>query len=162
MATLVADSAHVPAAIAALMTEYVHAIDDDRLEDWPSFFTDPCLYRIATRDNEERGLPASLVFCDTRAMLLDRVVSVRHANVFEPHRYRHMVSAIRVLASDGAQYRVRSNYLVTRTMRDGTMAVFSTGAYRDVIVVGEEGALFRERVVVCDHGMINNLIAIPI
>ena len=152
----------VPAAVAALMTEYVHAIDDDRLEDWPGLFTDPCLYRIATRDNEERGLPASLVYCDSRAMLLDRVVSVRHANVFEPHRYRHMVSAIRVLARDGAQFRVQSNYLVTRTMRDGTMAVFSTGAYRDVIVVEDGSARFRERVVVCDHGMINNLIAIPI
>ena len=162
MATLVEDSAHVPAAIAALMADYVHAIDDDRLEDWPDFFTDPCIYRIATRDNEERGLPASLVWCDSRAMLLDRVVSVRHANVFEPHRYRHMVSAIRVVARESAEYRVHSNYLVTRTMRDGTMAVFSTGAYRDVIVVGDEGARFRERVVVCDHGMINNLIAIPI
>ena len=29
-------------------------------------------------------------------------------------------------------------------------------------MAGDEGALFRERVVVCDHGMINNLIAIPI
>ena len=94
MATILENSAHVPAAIATLMTEYVHAIDDDRLEDWPGFFTDPCIYRIATRDNEERGLPASLVYCDSRAMLLDRVVSVRHANVFEPHRYRHMVSAV--------------------------------------------------------------------
>ncbi len=154
--------ARLPAAVAELMTEYVHAIDDDRLEDWPDLFTDPCLYRIATRDNEERGFPASIVFCDTRAMLLDRVVSVRHANVFEPHRYRHMVSAVRLLGVEGPEYRVQSNYLVTRTMRDGTMAVFSTGAYRDVIVVAGGGALFRERVVVCDHGMINNLIAIPI
>ena len=162
MATLAADWGHVPAAVTTLMAEYVHAIDDDRLEAWPDFFTDPCLYRIATRDNEARGLPASLVFCDSRAMLLDRVVSVRHANVFEPHCYRHMVSAVRVLAADGAEYRTHSNYLVTRTMRDGTMAVFSTGAYRDVIVVEDGNALFRERVVVCDHGMINNLIAIPI
>lgn len=162
MAAAVGDSAQLPAAIAALMADYVHAIDDDRLEDWPDFFTDPCLYRIATRDNEERGLPASIVYCDSRAMLLDRVVSVRHANIFEPHRYRHMVSAARALSSDGAEYRVQSNYLVTRTMRNGTMAVFSTGAYRDVIVVEDGSARFRERVVVCDHGMINNLIAIPI
>ena len=67
-----------------------------------------------------------------------------------------------MLGNKGAEYRVHSNYLVTRTMRDGTMAVFSTGAYRDVILVGDGDALFRERVVVCDHGMINNLIAIPI
>ena len=160
--SLAADAAHVPAAITALMAEYAHCIDDDRLEDWPGLFTDPCLYRIATRENEKRGLPASIILCDTRAMLMDRVVSVRHANVFEPHFYRHMISCLRVLDVAGSDYRLQSNYLVTRTMLDGTMAVFSTGEYQDLIVLDGEGAQFKERVVVCDHGKINNLIALPL
>lgn len=160
--SLAADAPHVPPAITALMAEYAHCIDDDRLEEWPGLFTDPCLYRIATRDNERRGLPASIILADSRAMLIDRVVSVRHANVFEPHSYRHVVSSIRVLDIAGSDYRLQSSYLVTRTMLDGTMAVFSTGEYRDVVVLADGEARFRERVVICDHGMINNLIALPL
>ena len=159
---LAAETGHVPPAITALMADYAHCIDDDRLEEWPGLFTDPCLYRIATRDNERRGLPASIILADSRAMLTDRVVSVRHANVFVPHSYRHMVSCIRVLDTADGEYRLQSNYLVTRTMLDGTMAVFSTGEYRDVVVLADGEARFRERVVICDHGMINNLIALPL
>lgn len=156
------DNAHVPGAVTALLAEYAHCIDDDRIEEWPGLFTDPCLYRITTRDNHARGFPASIMMCDSRGMLMDRVVSVRTANVFEPHRYRHMVSCIRVVESGEASWRLRSNYLVTRTMRDGTMAVFSTGEYQDRIVLDEGEPRFSERIVICDHGMINNLIALPL
>lgn len=157
-----AGPAEIPSAVARLFADYAHCIDGGRFEDWPGLFTDPCLYRIATRDNEERGLPASIVVCDSRAMLMDRVVSVRRANAFEPHRYRHMVSCLRMVDAKGGDYRLQSNYLVTRTMRDGTMSVFSTGEYRDVVALSAAGARFRERVVVLDHGMIDNLIALPL
>jgi anthranilate 1,2-dioxygenase small subunit len=156
------DNAHVPGAVTALLAEYAHCIDDDRIEEWPGLFTDPCLYRITTRDNHARGFPASIMMCDSRGMLMDRVVSVRTANVFEPHRYRHIVSCIQVVESGEASWRLRSNYLVTRTMRDGTMAVFSTGEYQDRIVLDEGEPRFNERIVICDHGMINNLIALPL
>ncbi len=157
-----AENAHVPAAVTELIAEYAHCIDDDRIEDWPTLFTDPCLYKITTRDNYIRGLPACIMLCDSRGMLMDRVVSVRSANVFEPHRYRHMVSCIQVIEAASDTWRLRSNYLVTRTMLDGTMAVFSTGEYQDKIVLSDGAYRFNERVVICDHGMINNLIALPL
>ncbi len=157
-----ADNAHVPAAITALIAEYAHCIDDDRIEDWPTLFTDPCLYKITTRDNFARGLPACIMLCDSRGMLMDRVVSVRSANVFEPHRYRHIVSCIQVIEAASDWWRLRSNYLVTRTMLDGTMVVFSTGEYQDRIVLSDGEFRFNERIVICDHGMINNLIALPL
>ena len=159
---LAVDSAHVPAALTALFADYAHAIDNDRIEDWPTYFTDPCLYRITTRDNHDRGFPASIMLCDSRGMLMDRVVSVRTANVYEPHRYRHMVSCIRVTETGSDFWCLESNYLVTRTMLDGTMAVFSTGVYQDRIVMEDGAPKFNERVVICDHGMINNLIALPL
>jgi anthranilate 1,2-dioxygenase small subunit len=47
-------------------------------------------------------------------------------------------------------------------MRDGTMSLFATGRYVDALVE-EAGALrFRERVVVCDSGRIDTLLAIPL
>ena len=51
---------------------------------------------------------------------------------------------------------------IARTMLDGTMAVFSTGEYQDKIVLDDGELKFKERVVICDHGMINNLIALPL
>ena len=156
------DAAHVPPDVAALLAEYAHVVDDGRFEDWPRLFTEKCLYRITTRDNFDRGLPASIIVCDSRGMLEDRVVSIRTANVFEPHRYRHMVSCIRVEDSGPDGWRLRSNYLVTRTMADGTMTVFSTGEYRDAVVREGGRLLFRERVVICDHSVISNLIALPL
>ena len=161
-ADLTRDNLHVPAEVTALMAEYAHVIDGGRFEEWPELFTDPCLYRITTQENEDRGLPLSLILCDSQGMLKDRVVSIRTANVFVPHSYRHMVSCVQMLETGGDDWKVRSNYLVTRTMPDGTMCVFSTGEYRDhVVMIGGE-AKFRERVVVCDHSMINNLIALPL
>jgi anthranilate 1,2-dioxygenase small subunit len=159
---LARDNLHVPAEITALIAEYAHVIDSGRFEEWPDLFTDPCLYRITTRQNMDRGLPLSIILCDSRGMLLDRVVSVRTANVFIPHSYRHMVSCIQLMESGTDEWRLRSNYLVTRTMPDGTMCVFSTGEYRDHVVLVAGEPKFKERVVICDHSMINNLIAMPL
>jgi anthranilate 1,2-dioxygenase small subunit len=159
---LVRDNIHVPAEVTALMAEYAHVIDGGRYEEWPALFTDPCLYRITTRENEDRGLPLSIILCDSQGMLLDRVVSVRTANVFIPHSYRHMVSCIQLMESATDEWRMRSNYLVIRTMPDGSLCVFSTGEYRDHVVMEAGEPKFRERVVICDHSMINNLIALPL
>jgi len=159
---LARDNIHVPAEVTALMAEYAHVIDGGHYEEWPALFTDPCLYRITTRENEDRGLPLSIILCDSQGMLLDRVVSVRTANVFIPHSYRHMVSCIQLMESATDEWRMRSNYLVIRTMPDGSLCVFSTGEYRDHVVMEAGEPKFRERVVICDHSMINNLIALPL
>ena len=103
---LVRDNIHVPAEVTALMAEYAHVIDGGRYEEWPALFTDPCLYRITTRENEDRGLPLSIILCDSQGMLLDRVVSVRTANVFIPHSYRHMVSCIQLMESAIRRWRI--------------------------------------------------------
>ena len=44
-----------------LMADYAAAIDALELSKWPTFFTDPCLYRITTRQNEERNMPLSIM-----------------------------------------------------------------------------------------------------
>ena len=80
-----------------LQTDYILAIDDGRLEEWPEFFTEDCLYRIIPKENFDRGLPASVIFCDNRGMLIDRVTSLRTANIYQPHQYRHIVSGTRIL-----------------------------------------------------------------
>jgi len=48
-------------AVERLHARYVHALDAGRLEDWPNFFTENGTYRITTAENEERGLPLSVL-----------------------------------------------------------------------------------------------------
>ena len=42
-----------------LIHAYVQCIDDDRLEEWPDFFADDCLYKVIPRENADLGLPVA-------------------------------------------------------------------------------------------------------
>ncbi|MBI3635818.1 MAG: terephthalate 1,2-dioxygenase, partial [Candidatus Rokubacteria bacterium] len=113
--------------------------------------------------NYRKGLPAGLIYADSKAMLRDRVSALRRANIYERQTYRHLIGlpAIVGKAEDGGA-RAETPFLVVRIMRDGTMGLFATGRYVDV-VVEEAGALrFRERIVVCDSSRIDTLLAIPL
>ena len=146
-------------AIESLHARYAHALDDDRLEDWPNFFTEHGIYRIATAENEARGLPLPVVYCEGRAMLRDRVQSLRHANIYEPQRYRHIISS--VLIEAGKDFiKSTSNFLVVRIMENGETMLFASGRYLDRISVKE--MLYEERVAVCDSRRFDTLLAIPL
>jgi 3-phenylpropionate/cinnamic acid dioxygenase small subunit len=149
--------------ISQLNAEYARAIDDDRLEDWPGFFAARCLYKITSADNHRRGLPAGLIYADSPGMLRDRVSALREASIYERQAYRHVVGLPAVLGEEaGGAVRAETPFLVVRIMRDGRMDLFATGRYVDLIVQ-EGGALrFGERVVVCDAGRVDTLLAIPL
>jgi 3-phenylpropionate/cinnamic acid dioxygenase small subunit len=148
--------------VSRLNAEYARAIDDDRLEDWPDFFTDPCLYTITSADNHRQGMPVGVIYADSKGMLKDRVAALREANVYERQSYRHVVGLPAIVGERDGAVRAETPFLVVRIMRDGTMALFATGRYLDALVE-EAGALrFRERVVVCDSSRIDTLLAIPL
>jgi 3-phenylpropionate/cinnamic acid dioxygenase small subunit len=144
-----------------LHARYAHALDDDRLEDWPGFFTEDGVYRIATAENEARGLPLPVLYAEGRAMLRDRVASLRHANIYEPQRYRHIVSSFLVEAVSATEVRSVSSFLVVRVMQDGQALLFASGRYLDRIALAPE-PLYAERVVVCDSRRFDTLLAIPL
>ncbi|MEJ0069982.1 MAG: aromatic-ring-hydroxylating dioxygenase subunit beta [Pseudomonadota bacterium] len=148
--------------IEDFLVRYVHCIDDDRLEEWPDFFTEHGHYKIISRENHDRGLPLGVMECDSRGMLKDRIESMRRANVYEPHRYRHQVSALQVARHLDGTLECRSNYLVVRTMADGTMSIFSTGRYLDRIQLEDGQPKILERLVVFDSRRIETLLVIPI
>ncbi len=150
-------------AVQDLIHRYVHMVDDDKLEALPDLFVEQASYRIISRRSHEQGQVIGILQCDSRAMIRDRIASMRRANIFEPHRYRHMVSAtlIEALDADGTLH-VATNYYVTRIMEGGSFELFSTGVYRDTIVQQDGEWLFRERLVVCDSTRIDSLLVIPI
>ena len=146
--------------IENLHARYAHALDDDRLEDWPNFFTGGGVYRIATAENEARGLPLPVVYCEGRAMLRDRVQSLRHANIYEPQRYRHLVSSTLIEKAGETRVTSISSFLVIRIMENGETMLFASGRYVDRILLKD--MLYEERVVICDSRRFDTLLAIPL
>jgi 3-phenylpropionate/cinnamic acid dioxygenase small subunit len=151
----------VQLAVERLHARYAQALDDDRLEDWPRFFAENGRYRIATAENEARGLPLSVLLAEGRGMLRDRVASLRHANVYEPQRYRHIIAPALVEPMGENRARSIASFLVVRIMESGETALFASGRYLDRVVLAPE-PLYEERVVVCDSKRFDTLLAIPL
>src|SRR5437773_11886467 len=83
-------------ALGDLNAAYADCIDDDRLEEWPDFFVEDCRYLITSRESHAAGLRHGVIYCASRGMLVDRVMAMRRANIFDPHRYRHIVGPPRI------------------------------------------------------------------
>jgi anthranilate 1,2-dioxygenase small subunit len=148
-----------------LFTDYVHCLDADELERWPDFFTEDCFYRITSAENYEAGLPLGLIYATSRDMLKDRVSALRQANIYEPQRYRHLVSSIKINgdAADGARpLDVAANLLVVRTMQHGEMMIFGAGRYIDQVKREAGSWKFVSKTVVLDSRQVDTLLAIPI
>lgn len=149
-------------AIGRAQARYVRCIDDGPLEAWPDFFTDDCRYRVTTADNHRRGLPAGLIWADSKGMLHDRISALREANIYEPHCYRHMLGQPAILHESGDEVESETSFLVLRITGGGPTDVFASGRYLDRYLVQDEQALLRERVVVCDSSEIDTLLALPL
>ena len=148
--------------VGKLLSDYVECIDDDRLEDWPDLFVEDCLYQVIARENSDRGLPTSAMYCDSRGMLRDRVVALRHANIYAKHYYRHVLSNVNVKGVQDGEVVVQSNYVVLQTLVEGDTKVFNAGKYLDRIVATPDGLRFRRKVVVFDTYRIPNLLVTPL
>jgi anthranilate 1,2-dioxygenase small subunit/terephthalate 1,2-dioxygenase oxygenase component beta subunit len=148
--------------LVELNAAYARAIDNEKYEEWPEFFLDPCLYKVTTADNVAQGLEAGVMYADSRGMLRDRISALRQANIYERQRYRHIVGLPVVLGEEGGAADVETPFLIVRIMRDGKMEVFATGCYRDKVRMdGANTPRFAERIVVCDGDRFDTLVAIP-
>src|SRR5690606_11841405 len=125
-------------------------------------FTERCFYRITTAQNHARGLPAGLVYADTRQMLADRVLSLRQANIYERQSYRHLLGLPRITGEAEGAVKVSTPFAALRTMRTGDTAIFASGVYLDEVVLQGEQPLLRRRDVICDSQRIDTLLALPL
>ena len=141
---------------------YVAILDNDRLEEWPGMFVEDCLYEIIPKENEDQGLPAPVMYCDNAGMLRDRVLSLRHANIFEPQVYRHFVSGLAWTQPDNETFDMTSNYMVLNTSLAGETVVYQAGRYIDRVVRTLDGLRFKSKRVIYDTLRVQTLLAIPI
>jgi anthranilate 1,2-dioxygenase small subunit len=145
-----------------LYTNYVHCLDADELEHWPDYFTEDCFYRVTSAENYEAGMPLGLIHATSRNMLKDRVSALREANIYEPQRYRHLVSSIKIVEDRREALDLTANFLVVRTMQEGDMTLFAAGRYVDRVLRAGDDWKFARKEVVLDSRQIDTLLAIPI
>ncbi len=148
--------------LCAFNAAYARAIDSDALEAWPAFFTEHCHYRITNAENEREGLPAGVIYADSRAMLEDRVASLRQANIYERQSYRHLLGVPLVESADEHAAVARTPFLVARIMHTGETTLFASGEYRDRFARDGGRLLLAERVAVCDSTVTDTLLALPL
>jgi len=148
--------------IIAAQAAYVRCIDSNALESWPDFFTDNCLYKVTTAENEKNGFEAGIIYADSRNMLIDRIVSLRQANVYEKQSYRHILGLPTILKNGGAEAECETPFIVARVMHDGETDLFATGRYLDTCRLAGNDIKFARKIVVCDSSRIDTLLAIPL
>jgi anthranilate 1,2-dioxygenase small subunit len=145
-----------------LQNQYISNLDNDRLEAWPTLFTEDCLYEMVPKENADMGLPIGIIYCTNQKMLRDRVVSLRHANIFEAHTYRHMTSGLTITSEQGGVIETESSYVVVQTRANGESDVYQAGKYFDRVVCTPDGLRYRSKRVVYDTSRVQTLLATPI
>jgi 3-phenylpropionate/cinnamic acid dioxygenase small subunit len=149
-------------ALYDLFAAYGGLIDAAEFDAWLGLFARRCSYHIMPRENHERGLPAGLVFCDSRAMLEDRIGALREANKYNIHTDRHLIGLPRLVVDGAEAVVVEAPFSVCQTDQEGETRLFATGLYRDRVVC-EAGTLkFRDKLVLLDTFAVPSLLSTPL
>ena len=146
------------AALWDLYARYGALLDAEAYDDWLGLFAAECRYQVLPRENFIAGLPAALIFCDTRAILEDRISALRQANKFNIHNDRHLIGLPRLIEPDLAE----APFAVYQTDQEGQTRLFATGLYRDRLILEKGGLRIADKLVVLDTFAVPSLLATPL
>jgi 3-phenylpropionate/cinnamic acid dioxygenase small subunit len=148
--------------LADLYAAYDTALDEGELERWPDFFTEQCLYQVLPRENYDAGLFAALIYAESRAMLVDRVVALRETMFFAPRIIRRLTGTICLRSIEPDGMRLNASFALFQTMVNEPSELLACGRYYDRVV--EDGGVLRfaERICVTDATSIPNSLIYPI
>ena len=149
-------------AIADLFADYAACLDGDRLEDWLECFVEDCLYRIISRENVRLGLPLTLMLCENKDMLRDRIVSLREANEYSVHTDKHLIGSVRIQGPREDGYAVEADYAMFQADAEGTGSLYSFGTYESEVVFVGDAPKFRSHSVIVDNWNIPHMLSTPI
>lgn len=147
-------------AIHDLLAEYGALLDMAQYDEWLGLFAAECRYNVVPRENLEQGLPVGLIFCDSRAMLEDRIMALREANKYNIHNDRHVIGLPRLLGADGLA--VEAPFAVYQTDQEGATHLFATGLYRDRLERAGGDLKIRDKLVLLDTFAVPTLLATPL
>jgi 3-phenylpropionate/cinnamic acid dioxygenase small subunit len=148
--------------LADLYCAYADTLDEGALESWPNFFTEECLYKVIPRENFEEGLPIALIYCESRDMLIDRVVAIRETALYVPRLIRHLTSNIRLreIGTDGL--RLTASFALLQTMAERPSELLLCGRYHDRVVDDGAELHFAERICVYDSTIVPTSLVYPV
>lgn len=108
--------------------------------------------------------PKKPAMCDAGAKEIpvpDRVPSLWHASLYEPQRYRHIVTSVITRELSGGRATSIAHFLVVRTLQGCEALLFASGTDCDVICL-QPAPHHEERGVMCDSRRFDTLLAIPL
>jgi len=141
---------------------YAECLDGGRLQQWPEFFLESCVYRIATRRELRLGPEDDIVFLSSRTSMQDRIVAIGQSEDYEPHTQRHTISNFRMQAASDEDLRVQANFYVMRTFPGRRSEYFLSGWYSDRVSVSAGRLHFREKICVLDADLPPESLVYPI
>lgn len=149
-------------ALFDLYATYGGLVDAAEWPAWLDLFAAECRYSIVPRENYDRGLPAGLVYCDSRAVLEDRIMALQEANKYNIHWDRHLIGLPRLLGEEGGEIAVEAPFAVYQTDQEGESRLFATGLYRDRLVEEAGRLRFRDKLVLLDTFAVPSLLSTPL
>jgi 3-phenylpropionate/cinnamic acid dioxygenase small subunit len=132
------------------------------LERWPEFFTETCVYKVIPRENVELLFPVALIYCESRAMLMDRVVALRDTALFAPRIARRITSGVYVRANEADGLHLTASFAVFQTMPDELSALFLCGRCQDLVVEDGGAMRFAERLCIYDSTIVPTSLVYPV
>ena len=150
------------ARLADLYCAYDDALNDGALERWPEFFIADCTYKVIPRENVEQGYPVALIYCESRDMLVDRVVALRETALFAPRIARRITSGIRLRALEADGLRLTASFAVFQTMPDQPSELFLCGRCQDRVIDDGGTLRFAEKLCIYDATIVPTSLVYPI
>jgi salicylate 5-hydroxylase small subunit len=150
------------ARLADLYCAYDDALNDGALELWPELFTEACVYKVIPRENFEHGYPVALIYCESRDMLIDRVVALRDTALFAPRIARRVTSGVCVRAIEAEGLRLTASFAVFQTMQDQPSELFLCGRCQDRVVDDAGMLRFAERLCIYDSTIVPTSLVYPV
>ncbi len=153
------------ADVELLYTNYCEVLDDGNIDRWPNFFANDCLYRVTTKENQERGMPLNFVFCEGLPMVRDRAAGLREAVFHRSRSQRRVISGMRLKTLDGIDIggiETCATFLIYESLGDGPSQLLSCGRSSDVIVREGNELKFKQRLCVIDARVMPDSLVYPI
>ena len=149
-------------AAYAVLAQYGFLVDSGKYEEWLDLFSPRCSYYVKPRENHELGLPVALIYCDSRAMLEDRIQVLRIASQYNIHNDRHIIGLPRIVSNGPDGISIEAPFVVYQTEQEGETRLFATGLYRDRLERSGQDFKISEKMVLLDSFAIPTLLATPL
>jgi len=141
---------------------YAECLDGGRLNQWPEFFLDSCVYRLTTQRGLRLGPDEDLMSLKTKTAMRDRIVAIGQSEDYEPHMQRHFLANFRVQVSGDDELRVQANVQILRTYPGRATEYLASGYYLDRVAVTGGRLNFREKLCVLDSELAPTDLVYPV